>query len=72
MNDIPGSRGGVNMDANVDSDLVLTRSLLYDVNGEPRREKVHLPASILSDKPAAIPNAQVAQVFLVLLSAAYY
>ncbi|XP_039272076.2 sperm-associated antigen 17-like [Styela clava] len=44
------------------SDLVLTRSLLYDVNGEPRKEKVKLPASILSDKPAAFPNKQFTSV----------
>lgn len=50
------------MDTSGGSDLVLTRSLLYDVNGEPRKEKVRLPASILSDKPAAYPNKQFTSV----------
>lgn len=49
----------IRMENSGGSELVLTRSLLYDVNGEPRREKVRLPASILSNKPATVPNKQV-------------
>ncbi|CAK8694543.1 unnamed protein product [Clavelina lepadiformis] len=44
------------------SDLVLTRSLMYDVTGEPRKERIRLPTSILSDKPGAIPNAKFISV----------
>lgn len=52
----------VPMDTSAGSDLVLTRSLLYDVRGKPRKDKVRLPASILSDKPATVPNKQFMSV----------
>ncbi|XP_038079367.1 sperm-associated antigen 17-like isoform X2 [Patiria miniata] len=38
------------------SDLILTKSLLVDVNGEPRKESVRLPAAILGQKPGMVPN----------------
>ncbi|CAH2218689.1 Hypothetical predicted protein [Pelobates cultripes] len=34
----------------------LARSLNIDVTGQPRREKVRLPKSILISKPASVPN----------------
>ncbi|XP_069801252.1 sperm-associated antigen 17 [Dendropsophus ebraccatus] len=40
----------------------LSHSLNVDVSGCPRREKVKLPASILSGKPASVPNAKFAAV----------
>ncbi|XP_078001373.1 sperm-associated antigen 17-like isoform X2 [Glandiceps talaboti] len=38
------------------SDLVLTRSLMTNVIGEPRTDKVRLPAAILGSKPGALSN----------------
>ncbi|XP_033635929.1 sperm-associated antigen 17-like [Asterias rubens] len=38
------------------SDLILTKSLLVDVNGEPRKETVRLPAAILGQRPGMVPN----------------
>ncbi|XP_018425052.1 PREDICTED: sperm-associated antigen 17 [Nanorana parkeri] len=40
----------------------LSRSLTVDVTGRPRREKVKLPMSILSGKPASVPNTKFAAV----------
>ncbi|KAM3936004.1 sperm-associated antigen 17 [Leptodactylus fuscus] len=40
----------------------LSHSLDVDVTGRPRRERVKLPASILSGKPASVPNAKFAAV----------
>ncbi|XP_075449047.1 sperm-associated antigen 17 isoform X2 [Ascaphus truei] len=40
----------------------LTRCLDIDVTGQPRRERVKLPVSILSSKPAFIPNNKFAVV----------
>ncbi|XP_053561104.1 sperm-associated antigen 17 [Bombina bombina] len=40
----------------------LSRSLNIDVTGQPRREKIKLPAAILSDKPVSIPNTKFAVV----------
>ena len=42
-----------------DSDLILTKSLVYDVTGKLRKDRVRLPNSILSDKPGAVPNQKV-------------
>ncbi|XP_041352537.1 sperm-associated antigen 17-like isoform X2 [Gigantopelta aegis] len=39
-----------------DDDLVLTRSLKVNVVGEPRKEPVRIPASILGGRPGATPN----------------
>nr|CAB3266505.1 sperm-associated antigen 17 [Phallusia mammillata] len=44
------------------SDLVLTRSLMYDASGQPRRDRVRLPTSIMSDKPGALPNKKFMEV----------
>ena len=41
------------------SDLVLTRSLQVDVNGQPRSEPVHVPAYLKGGRPAAVPNIKV-------------
>ncbi|XP_071495561.1 sperm-associated antigen 17-like [Diadema antillarum] len=38
------------------SEIVLTKSLVVDVNGEPRQDTVRLPAAILGQKPGALPN----------------
>ena len=42
-----------------DSEFVITKSLLYDVTGKVRKDRVRLPTSILSDKPGAVPNEKV-------------
>ena len=39
----------------------MTKSLLYDVSGSPRKEKVKTPASILGSRPNAVPNDKVSQ-----------
>ncbi|XP_063812949.1 sperm-associated antigen 17 [Pseudophryne corroboree] len=39
-----------------------SHSLDVDVTGQPRREKVKLPVSILSGKPSSVPNAKFAAV----------
>ena len=41
------------------SDVILTKSLVTDVNGEPRRDTVRLPAAILGTRPGAMPNERV-------------
>ncbi|XP_022082066.1 sperm-associated antigen 17-like isoform X2 [Acanthaster planci] len=54
-----GNGTGMEGDAGIpsaNSDLVLTKSLLVDVNGEPRKESVRLPAAILGQKPGMVPN----------------
>ncbi|XP_071955355.1 sperm-associated antigen 17-like [Antedon mediterranea] len=43
-------------------DLVLTRSLVVDVNGDPRKESVTLPSSILGQKPGALPNQKFQEI----------
>ncbi|KAM4795573.1 sperm-associated antigen 17 [Rhinophrynus dorsalis] len=40
----------------------LAPSVNIDVTGQPRRERVRLPASILSSKPASVPNTKFAAV----------
>ena len=40
-------------------DLILTKSLTVDVNGDPRKDTVRLPAAILGAKPGAMPNEKV-------------
>ncbi|XP_033120508.1 sperm-associated antigen 17-like [Anneissia japonica] len=42
--------------------LIFTRSLVVDVNGEPRKDKVNLPSSILGQKPGALPNQKFQEV----------
>ena len=37
----------------------MTKSLLYDVSGSPRKEKVKTPSSILGSRPNAVPNDKV-------------
>uniref|UniRef100_H2YTD8 Sperm-associated antigen 17 n=1 Tax=Ciona savignyi TaxID=51511 RepID=H2YTD8_CIOSA len=41
-----------------ETDLVLTRSLLYDASGQRRKDRVNLPTSIMSDKPGCVPNTK--------------
>ncbi|XP_063954686.1 sperm-associated antigen 17-like isoform X2 [Lytechinus pictus] len=55
VNDVP-MESRPNIIPSAGSDIVLTRSLLVDVNGEPRQESVRLPAAILGQKPGALPN----------------
>ncbi|XP_030828795.1 sperm-associated antigen 17-like isoform X3 [Strongylocentrotus purpuratus] len=57
INDVP-MESRPNVIPSAGSDIVLTRSLLVDVNGEPRQDAVRLPAAILGQKPGALPNSR--------------
>ena len=60
INDVP-MESRPNIIPSAGSDIVLTKSLLVDVNGEMRRDVVRLPAAILGQKPGALPNDRVSQ-----------
>ena len=60
INDVP-MESRPNIIPSAGSDIVLTKSLLVDVNGEPRHDTVRLPAAILGQKPGALPNDRVSE-----------
>ncbi|CAH1277086.1 SPAG17 [Branchiostoma lanceolatum] len=48
--------------SSADGELVTTRSLLLDVNNQPRRETVRLPRALDGGKPGSLPNEKFSLV----------
>ena len=46
----------------------LTKSLVTDVNGQPRQDTVRLPAAILGTRPGAVPNERASEARIVLVT----